>query len=186
MITMELASVTRLFKDQSTQKATLLLEAVGTKERFKITIPSHKAGILALEGHGLNDRCGIYGILSECVHLLDGSFASVTVTLNKTRGVSAAISLKRGEDLTWINADVVELVAFALHVQIPIFLDVTDESNDVESSRGKAVPKEEDPTLPTVFENALTEIMGSTGEPSSTKEDGTNTDHELPFDHTDG
>ena len=36
---MELASVTRLFKDQSPQKVTLLLEAVATKERFKITLP---------------------------------------------------------------------------------------------------------------------------------------------------
>ena len=178
---MELASVTRLFKDQSTQKATLLLEAVGTKERFKITIPSHKAGILALEGHGLNDRCGIYGILSECVHLLDGSFASVRVTLDKTRGVSAAIALSRNEELKWITADVVELVAFALHVQIPLFLDVTDESGKAETS---SQPKSRD--LPAVFENVLTEIMGAEGGPrsSSTGRDNHGPDRDLPFDNT--
>ena len=96
---MELASVTRLFKDQSTQKAILLLETVGSKETFKITLPGHRAGILALEGHGLNDRCTLYGILSECVDLLGGSFTSVKITLDKTRGVSGAISLAQGEDL---------------------------------------------------------------------------------------
>ena len=182
---MELASVTRLFKDQSTQKATLLLEAVETKERFKITIPSHRAGILALEGHGLNDRCGIYGILSECVELLGGSFASVIVTLDKTRGVSGAISLNRGENLTWIKADVVELVAFALHVQIPIFLDVTDEQGEGKPREGEARPAVENPDLPAVFENVLTEIMGTEGGPASTstEEGGPNADREFPFDH---
>ena len=178
---MELASVTRLFKDQSTQKATLLVEAVATKERFKIAIPSHRAGILALEGHGLNDRCGIYGILSECVDLLGGSFASVRVTLDKTRGVSAAIALSRNEELKWITADVVELVAFALHVQIPLFLDVTDEAGKAETS-----PEPRSRDLPAVFENVLTEIMGSEGGSSSpsTGRDDRRPDRDLPFDST--
>lgn len=181
---MELASVTRLFKDQSTQKATLLLEAVATKEKFKINIPSHKAGILALEGHGLNDRCGIYGIMSECVDRLRGSFASVVVTLDKSRGVSGAISLSQGEDLTWINADVVELVAFALHVQLPIFLEVADESNRSESPRGEAGSEHKNPDLPAVFENVLSEIMGPESEnsPASALEEKPRADNEFPLD----
>ena len=172
---MELASVTRLFKDQSTQKVTLLLEAVQTGEKFKITIPSHKAGILALEGHGLNDRCGIYGILSECVEQLGGTLASVIVRLDKTKGVSAAICMSRDEELTRINADVVELVAFALHVQIPLFLDVVNEPHE-------EPPEASSPGLPAIFENVLSEIMGSQEVPSSTKDDGADTDHELPLD----
>ena len=47
--------------------------------------------------------------------------------LDRSRGVSGAISLSSGADMSWVNADVVELVAFALHVQIPIFLNMTDE-----------------------------------------------------------
>ena len=180
---MELASVTRLFKDQSTQKATLLLEAVGTKERFKITIPSHKAGILALEGHGLNDRCGIYGILSECVDRLGGSFASVIVRLDKTKGVSATICVSRDEELTRIDADVVELVAFALHVQIPLFLDVANEPSSGETNESEKPPEAVNPGLPAIFENVLTEIMGSKEGPTPTKDRGTDTDHELPLDH---
>lgn len=176
---MELASVTRLFKDQSTQKAILLLEAVGSKERFKITLPGHRAGILALEGHGLNDRCTLYGILSECVDLLGGSFTSVKITLDKTRGVSGAISLAKGEDLKWVKTDVIELVAFALHVQIPIFLNVTDEPKV-----GEPRPERANTDLPSVFENVLTEIMCSKPEPlsPSTEDDGPDSGREFQFD----
>ncbi len=179
---MELASVTRLFKDQSTQKSTLLLEAVRTRERFKITIPSHKAGILALEGHGLNDRCGIYGVLSECVERLGGAFASVIVSLDKTRGVSAAICMSRDEELIRINADVVELVAFALHVQIPLFLDVVDESDEGGGSVSREIPEAVSSNLPAIFENVLSEIMGSKEGPSSAKDGAADADHELPLD----
>ena len=121
------ASVTRLYKDQSSQHSVLLLEAIENKEKFKITVPGHKAGILALEGHGLNDRCYLYGLLSECVSRLGGALGSVVVNLDRTRGVSGAIALKQGENRVWIKADVVELVAFALHVSLPIHLDLTDE-----------------------------------------------------------
>ncbi len=180
---MELASVTRLFKDQSTQKTTLLIEAVGSKEKFKITIPSHKAGILALEGHGLNDRCGIYGILSECVERLGGSFASVIVRLDKTRGVSAAICMSRDEEPTRINADVVELIAFALHVQIPLFLDVVDEPSEGELKEADDQPGAINPGLPAIFEDVLSEIMGPKEGHSSMKDDAADADHELPLDH---
>ena len=179
---MELASVTRLFKDQSTNKATLLLEAVETKEKFKITIPSHKAGILALEGHGLNDRCGIYGILSECVDQLGGAFTSVIVSLSKTKGVSAAICMSRDEEFTRIEADVVELVAFALHVQIPLFLDVKDEPSVVPPIESSKQHEAGNPGLPAVFENVLTEIMGSKEERATKKDDGPDADRELPLD----
>jgi len=179
---MELASVTRLFKDQSTQKPTLLVESVGTKERFKITIPSHKAGILALEGHGLNDRCGIYGVLSECVDRLGGSFASVIVRLDKTSGVSAAICMSRDDQVIRFNADVVELVAFALHVQIPLFLDVVDESAEGGRSESSETPESVSPGLPAIFENVLSEIMESKEGPSSAKDGAADADHELPLD----
>ena len=174
---MELASVTRLFKDQSTQKAILLLEAVGSKEQFKITLPGHRAGILALEGHGLNDRCPLYGILSECVDRLGGSFASVRITLDKTRGVSAAISLSRGEDLTWISTDVIELVAFALHVQIPIFLNVTDDPDEDDQNS-----KRNNPDLPAVFEDVLTELMCSESDSHPTPEADDDQDSEREFE----
>ena len=177
---MVLASVTRLFKDQSTHKVILLLEAVGTKEQFKITLPGHRAGILALEGHGLNDRCTLYGILSECVDRLGGSFESVKVTLDKTRGVSAAMSLVRDEDLTWISTDVIELVAFALHVQIPIFLDVADDHPDESNT-----PLEHsDVDLPAAFEDVLTEIMYSDEGHSLTltDEDQPNSGQAFPLD----
>ena len=174
---MELASVTRLFKDQSTQKAILLLEAVGSKEKFKITLPGHRAGILALEGHGLNDRCPLYGILSECVDLLGGSFTSVKITLDKTQGVSSAISLTKGDDIKWVTTDVIELVAFALHVQIPIFLDVTDDPVKCDQNS-----RRNDPDLPAVFEDVLTEIMCSKSDSHSTPGEDVDQDPKQEFE----
>ena len=73
-----------------------------------------------------------------------------------------AISLAQGEDLKWISTDIIELVAFALHVQIPIFLNVTDEPQD-----GELQPERTDTDLPSVFENVLTEILYSETEPLS-------------------
>ena len=146
---MERASVTRLFKDQSTHKATLLLEAVESKDRFRITVPSHRAGILALEGHGLSDRCTVYGVLTECIDRLGADFGSVVISLDKSKGVTGRISVTRDTAEDWIDGDVVELVAFALHIQLPIYLNVTDREENIEPQT----------SIPPAFEDALIEIM---------------------------
>ena len=176
---MERASVSRLFKDQATQKTTLMLEAVESKERYKITVPSHKAGILALEGHGLNDRCPLYGILSECVLRLGGAFSSVVVELDKTNGVSGKLSLSKGGGVSWIESDVIELVAFALHVQLPIYLKVSDgdsgDESDADGSHSEPAP------IPAVFEDALSEILN----PDGYKPRYPNNIHELPMTRED-
>ena len=154
---MQRASVTRLYKDRVSHEAIMLLEAKDTKERFKVTLPVSRAGILVLEGHGLNDRCAFYRVLSECVAALGGGFGSVIVTLDEVNGVSGAMSLSRDEEaISWINADVVELVAFALHVQIPIYVHQRD-ANDPEDS----TPYPATTSLPAAFEDVLSEILNS-------------------------
>ena len=158
---MQRASVTRLYKDRASHEAIMLLEAKDTKERFRVTLPVSRAGILALEGHGLNDRCPVYRILSECVAAFGAGFGSVIVTLDEANGVSGAVSISRNEEvISWINADVVELVAFALHVQIPIYVHQRD-ANDPEDS----TPYTNAASLPTVFEDALSEILNSDDAP---------------------
>ena len=148
---MQRASVTRLYRDRSSNETIMLLEAADTKERFKVTLPVSKAGILALEGHGLNDRCALYKALSKCVAALGGELGSVIVTLDEVNGVKGAISLSRDtETVSWISADVVELVALALHVQIPIYVNV-------ENRAGPHVAA----SLPAIFEDALSEILKS-------------------------
>ena len=64
--------------------------------------------------------------------------------------------------MSWVHADVVELVAFALHVQIPIFLNMTDEPGDSQTHL-----EHKGLDLPPVFENVLTEIMSADAEPLS-------------------
>ncbi len=151
---MQRASVTRLFKDRSSHEAIMLLEAKDTKERFRVTLPVSRAGLLALEGHGLNDRCQLYRILSDCVGSLGAAFGSVIVTLDEFNGVSGAIAISRDEEIiSWISGDVVELVAFALHVQIPIYV----HRRDSEASPARS----DEAALPSIFEEALSDILKS-------------------------
>ena len=98
------------------------------------------------------------------------------ITLDKTRGVSSAISLAQGEDIKWVSTDVIELVAFALHVQIPIFLNVTDDPDESDQNSER-----NDPDLPAVFEDVLTEIMCSETEPLSTSVERDRPDTEREF-----
>ena len=154
---MERASVTRLYKDSSSQKTIMLLETKANGERFKVTLPGQKAGILALEGHGLNDRCPLYRVLSECVRELGGGFGSVVVTLDEVNGVRGAMAISKDEEIvSWIDGDVVELVAFALHVQLPIY--VTREETP---GRDGETCLAESASLPSVFEEALSDILDS-------------------------
>ena len=148
---MKRASVSRLFRDKKSHHAKLLLQAVDSGENFTITLPEHKAAVLALEGHGLNDRCGLYYLLSQSVAALGGTFGSVVVTLAES-GVSGVISLSAGGETKWRDADVVELIALALHVDLPIYIKVADEG-DGETVAETVVP------LPDAFERALADIL---------------------------
>ena len=157
---MERASVTRLYKDRSSHEAIMLLEAKVSKERFRVTVPSHRAGILALEGHGLNDRCPLYGLLSECVGKLGGAFGSVVVTLDDSKGVTGTMALARGEEIvSWVEGDVVELVAFAIHVELPIYIRKVDEPDAATGTL-----QGDDTSLPSVFEDVLSAILESSTE----------------------
>lgn len=155
---MKRASVSRLFRDKKSHHAKLMLQAVDSGENFAITLPEHKAAVLALEGHGLNDRCGLYYLLSQSVAALGGTFGSVVVNLASS-GVSGVISVSVGGKPKWFDADVVELIALALHVDLPIYLKLAEDDEDGggESADGADMP------LPDVFEHALADILERRG-----------------------
>ncbi len=71
----------------------MLMESTQTKERIKITIPYQKAGILALEAHGLNDRCPLYSMFSQSVGALGAVFGVVVISREGQRRASGAIFL---------------------------------------------------------------------------------------------
>ena len=152
---MERALVTRLYRDESSHDTVMLMETTHSKKRVKIMIPRQKAGILALEAHGLNDRCPLYDMLSRCVHQLGAAFGSVVLTEDGSRCAAGSISLSKSGSTAWIDADVVELVAFAMHTQTPIYVDrseTTPQSNN---------PHPPQASLPQAFEDALADILSS-------------------------
>ena len=151
---MERALVKRLYRDETSLETVMLMEATETKERIKITVPYQKAGILALEAHGLNDRCPLYSMFSHCVDALGAVFGVAVISCKKQVRTSGAISVSQGGRTRWVDADVVELVAFALHARIPIYVD---RSNSPEAQReGSPLRGAE---IPSVFETALEDIL---------------------------
>ena len=154
---MERALITRLYRDEASQKTVMLMEAKESKELIKVTIPCEKAGILALEAHGLNDRCPLYGMFSQCVGELGAAFGSVVLNCEGPRCTQGAISLSHGGRTTWIGGDVVELVAFAMHAHIPIYVSKSAPS---ESEEDDGQPRAKT-MLPSVFVDALEDILSS-------------------------
>lgn len=177
---MKRASVSRLFRDKKSHHAKLLLQAVESGENFTITLPEHKAAVLALEGHGLNDRCGLYYLLSRSVAALGGTFGSVIVTLADS-GVRGAISLSTGGNPQWFDADVVELIALALHVDLPIYLKVADDEDD-KGGEDAGGAQQADMPLPDVFEHALADILERTPLGGATESDGGESEGESQDD----
>ena len=148
---MERALVKRLYRDEKSQETVMLMEATESKERIKVTVPCQQAGVLALEAHGLNDRCPLYVMFSQCVEQLGAAFGAVVIACEEPECPRGAISITRGGSVTWIGADVVELVAFAMHTRIPIYVTKSDQSR--RELRGTE--------LPSVFEDALEDILSA-------------------------
>ncbi len=151
---MELASIMQLFRDKSSSEPVLLMETVVHKEKVLIRLPCQNADILALEAHGLNNRCPLYSLLMGCVSELGGAFGSAVVSIDSSHAVTGAMSLSKNGQTMWMPADVVELVAFAMHMKIPIYLNKTETPGAGDPGADPATIE-----LPTVFEDALEDIL---------------------------
>ena len=154
---MQRASVTRIYKGRSSHEAIMTLEADDGGEEFSVNMPAASASIIALEGHGLNDRCPAYSIFSDCVAALGGAFGSVVITFVDSRPANAAMAIARDEKIiSWIGGNIVELVAFALHVKLPIYVHSRDTSDNVYPS-----PQSRKTPVPSIFEDVLSDILAT-------------------------
>ena len=151
---MQRVSITRLLKDRASHESFLIMAALESGEELRIGVPEHKAGVLALEAHGLNDRCPLYCILLECVAQLGGSFGPVVITRDEVYGDGAAISLSQDGRTRWVAADFVELIALALHLQLPIFISAVVSHNSNGSNTDPSEFK-----IPGVFHETFKENM---------------------------
>ena len=159
---MELASITQLFRDRSSNEPILMMETIARKEKVMLRLSGHNTDILALEAHGLNNRCLLYNMLVECVAELGGAFGSAVVSIDPSREVSGAMSLSKRGETVWMPADVVELVAFAMHMKLPIYLKKTNGPIG-----GASDPLKAETGLPTVFKDALADILKPNPAPRS-------------------
>ena len=151
---MQRVSITRLLKERASHETILIMQALDNDDELRICVPWHKAGVLALEAHGLNDRCPLYSILLECVAQLGGSFGPVVITKDKVSGNGAAISLTQDGRTRWVSADLVELIALALHLQLPIYVNAVVSHN---SNGSNTDPSEFE--IPSVFHETFKEDM---------------------------
>ena len=62
----------------------MTLEVKDGGDEFSINMPASSAEIIALEGHGLNNRCSTYSIFSDCVAALGGAFGSAETPRHST------------------------------------------------------------------------------------------------------
>ena len=164
---MELASITQLFRDKSSNEPVLLMETVVHKEKVMIRLPCNNADILALEAHGLNNRCLLYNLLVDCVRELGGTLGSAVVNIDPSHAVSGTISLSKSGQTVWLPADVVELVALAMHIKLPIYLS---KSGNPATRGSDSLPQATG--LPTIFEDALADILKPNRPPRSDASNG--------------
>ena len=91
--------------------------------RARLVLPEREAAVLALEAHGLNDRCGLYQVLTACVANLGGAFCRVAIELDANREAASYLALLQGSVHKSMNVNVGEVLALALHGGRPIYLD---------------------------------------------------------------
>lgn len=138
---MQRVTVTRLYRDRASHQTILQLEAVGSKQEIVVKVAEQKAGVLALEAHGLNDRCPLYSLIIACMNQLGGAFGAVAILTDEGRGNCAAISLSVQGEARWIRGDFVELIALALHMQLPILLS-DERDSSLSAERDLDIPSE--------------------------------------------
>ena len=152
---MQLASVTKIYKGRSSHEAVMTLQLKDGGEEFSICMPASSAEVIALEGHGLNNRRSTYSIFSGCVAFLGGAFGSVVITFVDSEPANAVMAIARDERIvSWIGGNIVELVAFALRVQLPIYVNSRWASDNVYPP-----PQNRNTPMPQIFADALSDIL---------------------------
>jgi hypothetical protein len=113
------------------------------------------ASIIAPEGLCLSDRCPTYSIFSDCVAVPGGALGSVVITFVDSRPANAAMAIARFDKIiSWIGGDIIELVASALQVKLPIFVYCRGASDNT-----YLPPQSRSTPVPSIFEDAFSYIL---------------------------
>jgi hypothetical protein len=100
----------------------------------------------------VNDRCGLYHILTTAVAHLDGAFCNVTIKLNAKSEAASFLILLHGEEHKSLSVNVGEVIALALHGGLPIYLETSDyEGGPKEKTQGGSA-------VPHAFESLLSDL----------------------------
>ena len=154
---MEVVQVQRLYRRRHSHEAVLVLTGCQSGDEISLAIPACQAAPLALGAHGLHERCGLYQLFMAGVKALGGAFSSVLLTLDQAEGASASLMLVEGVKSRWIRGDVVESVALALHLGLPLYVThskappIDDEAAAADDGAGVQIPP--------VFHEALNDLM---------------------------
>ena len=153
---MEVVQVQRLYRRRQSHEAVLVLKGCQSGDEISLTIPACQAAPLALGAHGLHERCGLYQLFVAGVKALGGAFSSVLLSLDQAEGASASLMLVEGVKSRWIRGDVVESVALALHLGLPLYVAHSkvppiDDATAADDSTGVQIPP--------VFHEVLNDLM---------------------------
>ena len=154
---MELVQVNKLYLEKESKECVVVLQGCKSGARTRLILPEREAAVIALEAHGVNDRCGLYHVLTTCVAHLGGAFCNVTIKLNDRSEAASYLTILQGEDHKSLNVNVGEVIALALHGGLPIYLDTSDARGDAEDAPKASAPEEA--AVPHVFESLLSDLV---------------------------
>ncbi len=154
---MEVVQVQRLYRRRHSHEAVLVLTGCQSGDEISLAIPACQAAPLALGAHGLHERCGLYQPFVAGVQALGGAFSSVLLTLDQAEGASASLMLVEGVKCRWIRGDVVESVALALHLGLPLY--VTHSKPPPTDDDATAADNNTGVQVPSVFHEVLNDLM---------------------------
>ena len=137
---MELVQVNKLYLEKESKECVVVLQGCKSGAKTRLVLPEREAAVIALEAHGVNDRCGLYHVLTTCVTHLGGAFCNVTIRLNARSEAASYLTILQGEDHKSLNVNVGEVIALALHGGLPIYLDTSEGGPEASTLEEAAVP----------------------------------------------
>ena len=147
----ELVQVNKLYMDRPSNECVVVLEGRHTRKETRLVLPERDAAVLALEAHGVNDRCRLYQLLTSCVAALGGAFCNVVIRMDEGREAVAYLTLVHAGQHRALSVNAGESLALALHGGLPIYLGQSWDGAPSEEETGET-------DIPDVFKSLLSEI----------------------------
>ena len=152
---MELVQINQLYQEKASRECVVILEGRESRKQTRLVLPEREAAVLALEAHGVNDRCSLYHVLTTCVAHLGGAFCNVVIKIDSNSEAAVYLTITQGSDHKSLNVSTGEVLALALHGGLPIYLDRLVHGSPAE---GDARGGREAVDVPPAFESLLSEL----------------------------